>query len=65
MADKIKEFDRMVSKVDLSKFDISLLSNDGGKYSPSIRRLVRNILSFFFCLQEEKTIFSLAPTIFS
>ncbi len=44
MTEKIKYFDRLMSKRDISKFDTTLLpSNDGGKYSPSIRRLVWSI----------------------
>ncbi len=44
MTEKIKYFDRIMSRRGLGKFDRSLLSNDGGKYSPSIRRLVCNLL---------------------
>ena len=33
----------MMSKRGLNKFDTILLTNDGGKYSPSIRKLVCKI----------------------
>jgi hypothetical protein len=40
MTEKIKYSDRIMSGCGLNKFDPSLLTNDGGKYSPSIRKLV-------------------------
>ncbi|CAF4564179.1 unnamed protein product [Rotaria sp. Silwood2] len=44
MAEKTKYFDRIMLRRGLSKFDASLLSNDGGKYSPSIRKLRQHYL---------------------
>jgi len=44
MTEKPKYSYRMMSKRSLNKFDTTLLTNDGGKYSPSIRRLVCNLL---------------------
>lgn len=43
MTEKAKYLDRILSRRNFNKFDTSLLSNDGGKYSPSIRRLVCNL----------------------
>lgn len=40
MAEKSKLYDGIMLRRGLSKFDATLLSNDGGQYSPSIRRIV-------------------------
>ncbi|CAF1198909.1 unnamed protein product [Rotaria magnacalcarata] len=44
MAEKNNFYDGIMLRRGLSKFDTTLLSNDGGKYSPSIRRLRQNYL---------------------
>jgi hypothetical protein len=47
MTEKTKYSYRITSKSSLNKFDIILLTNDGEKYSPSIRRLVYNLVKKF------------------
>ncbi|UJR10434.1 hypothetical protein I4U23_014638 [Adineta vaga] len=44
MSEKGKFLDRIMSKRGLTKFDTTFLTNDGGKYSPSIRRLRQQYL---------------------
>ncbi|CAF3302375.1 unnamed protein product [Rotaria socialis] len=44
MAEKNNFHDGIMLRRGLRKFDTTLLSNDGGKYSPSIRRLRQNYL---------------------